>query len=184
MKKSILLGLFALLALSIASTANANVFFGLRCGADKIKIDNTALGLDEGSSYLMFSGFVGYHYSFFRLEGEYIYRPERDFANKKINEELHTAMGNLYFSPPIRSFIHPYIMGGAGLAIHEVEVLSISERDKSFAWQLGAGVELEFTEKVFLEVGGRVSDFGKAEIGNQKYGFEGYSLFGGLRFEY
>ena len=184
MKKFILTGLVALLALSMASTANANVFFGLRCGGDKVKIDNTSLALEEGDSDLMFGSFVGYHYSFFRIEGEYIYRPERKFVGNTIKEELHTAMGNLYFSPPIRSFLHPYVMGGAGLAIHQISVGTDSNRDKAFAWQLGVGIELEFTENVFLDVGGRVSDFGDAEIGNQKYGVEGHSIFGGLRFEY
>ncbi|MBP5534160.1 MAG: porin family protein [Alphaproteobacteria bacterium] len=184
MKKFILTGLVALLALGIASTANANVFFGLRGGAEKLKIENTSVNLDEGQTDFLFGAFVGYHYSFFRLEGEYTFHPERRYQGKTTKIEDNVAMGNLYFSPPIRSFFHPYIMGGAGCAFHDMSVGTNSNKSKSFAWQAGIGLELEFTENVFLDVGGRYSDYGKAEIGNQKYDLKAYSYFGGLRFEY
>ena len=184
MKKFILTGLVALLTLSIASTANANVFFGLRGGAEKLKINNTSLSLEEGQTDFFVGAFVGYHYSFFRLEGEYTFHPERTYQNGATKVEDHVTMGNLYFSPPVRSFFHPYIMGGAGCAFHNMYVGTNSNKSKSFAWQTGIGLELEFTENVFLDIGGRYSDYGKSKMGNQRYDLKAYSYFGGLRFEY
>ena len=184
MKKTILTGLVALLALGIASTANANVFFGLRAGAEKLKIDNTALALEEGQTEFLVGGFVGYHYSFYRLEAEYTFHPERNYQGGTTKLEDHVAMGNLYFSPPIRSFFHPYIMAGAGCAFHDMKVGTASDKSKSFAWQTGIGIELEFTENVFLDFGGRYSDYGHSKMGNTKYDIKSYTYFGGLRFEY
>lgn len=184
MKKFILTSLVSLLALGIASTANANVFFGLRGGAEKFKIDNSAQSLEEGQTDFLVGAFVGYHYSFFRLEGEYTFHPERTYQDGRTKVEDHVAMGNLYFSPPVRSFFHPYIMGGVGCAFHNMTVASNSDKTKSLAWQTGIGVELEFTEKVFLEFGGRYSDYGRAKLGRVKYDLKGYTYFGGLRFEY
>ena len=184
MKKIILTGLVALLTLGMVSTAKANVFFGLRGGAEKLKIKNTSLSLEEGQTDFMAGAFVGYHYSFFRLEGEYTFHPERTYKDGTIKVEDHVAMGNLYFSPPVRTFFHPYIMGGAGCAFHDMTAGTVSHKSKSFAWQAGIGIELEFTENVFLDVGGRYVDYGKSEIGNQKYDLTSYTYFGGLRFEY
>jgi len=184
MKKFILTGLVALLALGMTSTANANVFFGLRAGAEKLKIDNSALNLEEGQTDLLFAGFVGYHYSFYRLEAEYSFHPERKYQSGATKLEDHVAMGNLYFSPPVRSFFHPYIMGGAGCAFHELSTATASNKSKAFAWQAGIGIELEFTDKVFLDFGGRYSDYGDAKLSNRKYAIKSYTYFGGLRFEY
>ena len=184
MKKIILSGLVALFALGIASTAEANVFFGLRGGAEKLKIDNSALSLEEGQTDFFVGAFVGYHYSFFRLEGEYSFHPERSYQGGATKVEDHVAMGNLYFSPPVRSFFHPYVMGGVGCAFHDLSTGTVSDKSKSFAWQTGVGIELEFTEKVFLDAGVRYSDYGHAKLGNTKYDLKGYSYFGGLRFEY
>lgn len=184
MKKIILTGLIATLLMGAASTANADVFFGLRGGAEKLKVKNTSISLDEGKTDLMFGAFVGYHYSFFRLEGEYLYHMDRDYMGDSMKLESHSAMGNLYFSPPVRTFLHPYLMGGVGATFHDLSLNGDSDKKTVFSWQLGIGLELEFTENVFLDVGGRFARYGKAELNKEKYEVGGYSYFGGLRFEY
>ncbi len=184
MKKTLLAGLAVLSLFAISSTAQAGLFFGIRGGAEKFEAESTQLGIDEGRSDFMLGGFVGYHYSFFRFEGEYMYHPQRSFAGGTSKIETQTAMGNLYFSPPMRSALKPYFMGGAGAAFHSAKVANQSDDNITFAWQIGAGVELEFTENVFLEVGARYTDMRTAEMKDIEFDVKSLSCFGGLRFEY
>ena len=184
MKKILLIGTVAFLMSGMVSAANANVFFGMRAGTEKFKVDNTSQSLEEGRTDFLVGAFVGYHYSFFRLEAEYMYHPERSFQGGNTKIETQTAMGNLYFSPPVRSVFHPYVMTGFGVAFHNTDVGNTSDKNTAFAWQMGAGLEIEFSEKVFLEGGARFSKYGDAELGTQKYETKGLSYFGGLRFEY
>lgn len=183
MKKS-LLCLTALLMLGTASTANAGAFFGLRVGAEKYKVDNNSQNLEEGRTDFLMGGFLGYHWSFFRLEVEYLYHPQRSFQGGLTKMESQTVMGNLYFAPPVRSVLHPYFMGGGGAAFHSTKVTGDSDKNTAFTWQIGGGLELEFTENVFLDAGVRWMDMGNAKLNDEKYDVRGLSYFAGLRFEY
>ncbi len=184
MKKTVLTTLTALALTSLAYSAQANVFFGVRGGFEKYKVENSAYNLDNGKTDLILGGFVGYHQSFFRVEGEYLYHPERNFKDSNYKSETQTVMGNLYFSPPMKSVLHPYFMGGAGLALHSVKQGTGSDSNTAFAWQVGAGLELEFTEQVFLDCGARLMDMGAAQYQNQDIDTSSYLYYLGLRFEY
>jgi len=166
-----------------ASVAHAAVFFGARGGFEKYKVENSSLGLDNGKTDFMAGGFLGYHSGFFRLDAEYLYHPKRRFKGI-YRGEAQTVMGNLYFSPAVKSILHPYIMGGAGVAFHSLDVGGSSEKDHTFAWQTGVGVEFEFTDRVFLDVGGRWIDMGDPEHANKKFETTGYNYYVGLRLEY
>ena len=186
MKKTVLLILFALLAAGLSSEAQADLFFGIRGGAERLEIDGigtSALNADDSVNDFIFGGFVGYHYSFFRMEAEYMYHNKRSFEGD-IDVESQTIMGNLYFSPPMKSVVKPYLMGGVGAALHDTTVGTSNDSNADLAWHIGLGLELEFTENVFLEAGARYVNLGDAEFNSDKYEMCGFNYFGGLRFEY
>ncbi len=184
MKKFLFIFVCAFALVGLACPANAGMFFGARAGAEKYLIKNTSDQLDEGRTGFFAAGFVGYHASFFRFEGEYTYFPERSFQGKQMKANTQMVMGNLYFSPPMRFFIQPYVMGGAGVSLHKLEQSEVSKKTNAFSWQIGAGLELELSENVFLDVGGRWLNLGDAKLNSKKYSVDGYSYYGGLRFEY
>ena len=184
MKKTVLLILFALLVASVPSKANAGLFLGFRGGPERIEADG--INTEKGSysvNDIMFGGFVGYHYSFFRLEAEYMYHNKRTFK-ENIDIESQSVMGNLYFSPPTKGVVKPYLMGGVGAALHNTSITTEDDSNTDLAWHVGLGLELEFTENLFLEVGARYVNIGEAELNGNTYGMTGYNYFGGLRFEY
>ena len=176
--------LLALIAVSIAFSANAGIYFGGRGGFEKYKVKNSSIPLDNGKTDYLIGADIGYHYSFFRLEAEYLYHPQRSF-DSKYKDEAQTVMGNLFFSPPVKGWLHPYLMGGAGVAFHKFTMPGNDEhKDHNFAWQTGLGLEMEFSKNVFLDVGGRLIDFGDPEYERTKVETTGYFYYFGLRFEY
>lgn len=186
MKKTVLLILFALLVAGVSSKANAGVFFGIRGGAERLEIDGvgtSASNADDSVNDYVFGGFLGYHYSFFRMEAEYTYHNKRGFEGG-VDVESQTIMGNLYFSPPMKSVVKPYLMGGVGAALHSTEIGTNDASNTDLAWHIGLGLELEFTENVFLEAGARYVNMGEAELDADKFEMTGFNYFGGLRFEY
>ena len=185
--------LITLVAVSIAfaSSANAGVYFGGRGGFEKYKVENSGLGLDYGKTEYLIGGDIGYHTGFFRLEAEYLYHPRRTFDDR-YKTETQTVMGNLFFSPPIKGWLRPYLMGGAGVGFHSFTLPDDStHKDHNFAWQAGLGLEVKFASKassedggVFLDLGGRMIDMGDPEYDNVKIKSTGYFYYLGLRFEY
>ena len=180
--KKILTSLMVLGLVLATSTANAGIYFGGRGGFEKYKVENSDWGLDYQKTKFLAGGFLGYHSGFFRLEAEYLYHPKRSISG--FSSESQTVTGNLFFSPPIKSMLHPYIMGGAGAGFHKLTVGGDEEKDTTFTWQAGIGLEVEPTDNVFFDVGGRWIDFGDPEYEKHKVDTKGYFYYLGLRFEY
>ena len=180
--KKFILALTAACFVFCATQAKANIFFGIRGGIEKYKIENNNLKIDGGETDYLMAGFLGYHTGFFRLEAEYMYHPRRRLSDFK--DETQTVMGNLYFSPPIKSWLHPYLMGGAGVAFHSMTLNEEKKKDHTFSWQAGLGLELEFANNVFIDVGGRLVDYGRPEHNDEKFDTNGYLYYLGLRLEY
>ncbi len=176
--------LLTIMAICLASSANAGVYFAGRGGFEKYKVENSDMDLDNGKTDYLIGGARGYHRSFFRLEAEYLYHPQRSFDGK-YKSETQTVMGNLFFAPPIKGWLHPYLMGGAGVGFHNFKFEDESEhKDHTFAWQTGIGLEMEFSNNVFFDVGGRLIDMGDPEYEKTKIKTDGYFYYFGLRFEY
>ena len=186
MKKTLLFTLALIASVAFSTNAFAGAFFGIRSGAEKLDVEEANTAFEDSQGKFIGAGFVGYHYSFFRLEAEYMYQAKRSYQSEdnKVSIETHSVMGNLYFSPPVKSALKPYLMGGVGAAFLDTKDGNFSDDNTDLAWQVGLGLELEFTENVFLEVGGRFVNMGEAEVNNKAFEQTGFNYFGGLRFEY
>ncbi len=182
MKKTLLFA--ALLCGALAMPAQAGVYFGLKGGLEDIQVKDKKADLREFESDLVGSVFVGYHRSFFRFDLEYTYHPERKYADKTLKMTNHTGMANLYFEPPVKSFLKPYIGAGAGINYHDTEVGDESDSNTTFAWSASAGIGLEVSDHVFLDLGYRYMDMGKAKIDGEKIKTRSQQGYIGLRFEY
>ena len=181
--KNILL-LAALFCSFLSLPAQAGAYFGLKGGLEDIRVKDKDLDLREFESDLVGSAFVGYHYSFFRFDLEYTYHPEREYADKTLKMTNHTGMANLYFEPPVKYFLMHYIGVGAGINYHDTEVGTESDSNTSFAWSAAVGLGLEVSNHVYLDVGYRYMDLGKAKIADEKIKTRSQQGYIGLRFEY
>lgn len=184
MKKLLLSALLATAVCWTGATAEAGAYFGLKGGVADMQIKEKKSDLREFESDWFASGFVGYHFEFFRADVEYTYHPEREYNDKNIKAKNQSVMGNLYFEPPFRSWVQPYIGGGLGANFHDTKVGSESDTNTSFSWQAAAGIGLELTHNVFLDLGYRYIDMGKGKIEDAKFKMRAQEGYAGLRFEF
>jgi opacity protein-like surface antigen len=95
-------------------------------------------------------------------------------------------LGNLWIDIPTHSGFTPYVGGGAGVAWVDADTsfngqpLGYGDGEAGFAFQLGAGVKLDITEEVALDVGYRykgILDVDFEDAGGAPDDFKGGDLY-------
>ena len=198
MKKSLFCAVSALvlgLAIAPAAQARDGVYIAVRGGTSDQNIkDATSDALSELDSVSMFSGAVGYKYSYFRAELEYTWRDDYSdnqiTASGLINDELKSAsyMLNAYIDFMPEYIVSPYISAGIGytdLEINETITDSLGRQkyswDKNaFTWSVGAGATLRINKCLNLDAGYRYLNYGKIEGARMK----SHEWYGGLRYTF
>jgi outer membrane protein OmpA-like peptidoglycan-associated protein/opacity protein-like surface antigen len=132
--------------------------------------DGTRIARFKFKTGWMGGGVFGYAFdSGLRPEIELSYRDNKldkdSVADAQVDghERAKAAMGNLWFDLGKSSTIRPYIGGGAGYAqirFHNVRYPDAgvdipNDHDEKFAWQAGAGVNMDLGEHVALGLGYR-----------------------------
>ncbi len=135
---------------------------------------------------------VGFGYGLenypFRFELEYTKRPDLEFdaspvftpsmftkiESKFINK---TYMLNGYFDIPASKYIVPYLKLGVGYANNEVDYtvntttkITGDYKNTGFAWQVGIGMRIKFTNNVFCNLAVQHVELGDAQWGPWKNG--------------
>jgi opacity protein-like surface antigen len=89
-----------------------------------------------------------------------------------LDADLSTFYGfaNIYYDVFTWGRVTPYLGGGIGFARHEVDNVNLpaglsSGKNTEFAWNLQAGVAVDLTYNLALDVGYRYADFGDARTG-------------------
>ena len=203
MKKSLFCAVSALvlgLAIAPAAQARDGIYIAVRGGTSDQNIKDakdsvTADALDELDSVSMFSGAVGYKYSYFRAELEYTWRD--DYSDTKIiygslqNDELKSTsyMLNAYIDFMPEYIVSPYISAGIGytdLEINETTIDTAQGKQKyswdknAFTWSVGAGATLRINKSLNLDAGYRYLNYGKIEGARMK----SHEWYGGLRYTF
>ena len=202
MKKSLFCAVSALvlgLAIAPAAQARDGVYIAVRGGTSDQNIKDakdsaTSDALSELDSVSMFSGAVGYKYSYFRAELEYTWRDDYSdnqiTASGLINDELKSAsyMLNAYIDFMPEYIVSPYISAGIGYTDLEInETISddlgkqkLSWDKNAFTWSVGAGATLRINKCLNLDAGYRYLNYGKIEGARMK----SHEWYGGLRYTF
>ena len=130
----------------------------------------------------------------FRLEGEFGYReadlttvsgPGGSVSVSDWNLNIMSFMLNAYYDFKTQSTVTPFVGGGIGMLIAELEVEGFSEDDTVPGYQLMAGISWAASPNVSIDLSycfqGAASDFDKEGV---KLGYTSSNLFAGLRFNF
>lgn len=171
--KVLMLSLFLVLAFSLTS-AYADVgsgwYYGLGGGgavlsdSDWNQVDNSSTGELEYDAGYRLNGAIGYKFGMPRVEAEILYL-ENDIDKVKndataVSGQI-SALGfmiNGYLDFTNESRFTPFIMAGVGYANIEIEdylyagTRIIDDDDNVFAWQVGAGLGIDITENIVLDL--------------------------------
>lgn len=201
MKKSMVTLASALvLSMAAASTASARdgFYLAVRGGMDSYNLndkdDSAAVSsrADFGDVWMM-SGAIGYRYSYFRIEAEYVYRDDSDdtypAGSGPIEGKRHSVlesdsfMANAYIDFMPNYWISPYVSGGIGwtrLDVTNTDSRTYTYSSDNFTWSLGGGLSLRLNRCLNLDAGYRYVDMGDIEKAN----VNAHEYYGGLRFTF
>jgi len=204
MLKKILAGCAtATLCFTLASEAKAEcdgLYLALRAGVSNPDIgDSNTSGdrLDIDDNLLMISGALGYRYTYFRAEVEYIWHdkskhssstavPLPDGSNLVTSTsakfDYKSYMFNVYYDLAPYTWFTPYLQAGIGLTQMEYTFNYADGSNKydedNFTWSLGAGISAKMTNRLNLDIGYRYFDMGK--IGDGRV--HNHEVYGGVRY--
>lgn len=174
------------LLVSIPSFARSGAYFAVRGGLSDVRETSQ---VDTHEAGAVPSAAVGVYSGPLRGEVEYAYQSSTDFVENQAGDEMLTAefqrvMANGYIDLNVTRNVIPYLMAGAGMARHNVEVLKEKISGSNFAWNVGAGVGFRLTRNVTADVGARYVDLGKVEYdeGQKELTFDTVETYAGLRF--
>ena len=171
---------------SVSSFARSGVYLAVRGGLSDVRETSQ---VDTHEAGTVPSAAVGVYSGPFRGEVEYAYQSSTDLVQDRFDNELLTVefqrvMANGYVDLNVTRNVIPYLMAGAGMARHNVEVLKEKISGSNFAWNVGAGVGFRLTRNVTADVGARYVDLGKVEYdeGKKELTFDTVETYAGLRF--
>jgi opacity protein-like surface antigen len=144
--------------------------------------------LDAG---VAFNGAIGYDFSPCRTEISIGYQ-HHDFSGYSYggvlsdisghSVSLITIMANGYYDFNSGSGIHPYVMGGIGIAVPDATDKWVDKT--AFAWQAGAGVGIKVSEKATVDLGYRyLRPQGLKDNFDVDVNLETHNIMAGIRFE-
>lgn len=204
MLNKILAGCAAIvLGLSLATEARAEcdgLYIALRGGVSNPDIgDSNTSGdrLDIDDNLLMISGALGYRYTYFRAEVEYIWHDKSKHSSStsvplpddtnlvtktSAKFDYKSYMFNVYYDLAPYTWFTPYLQAGLGLTQMEYTFNYPNGRHKydedNFTWSLGAGISAKMTNRLNLDIGYRYFDMGK--IGDGRV--HNHEVYGGVRY--
>lgn len=183
----VLVSSLACAAAAGAADADHGVYVRLDTGASFSLDAGQDVGSDVGTAGIVGGG-VGYRFnSYLRGDLTLSYRGGYKIDSSKVMEGLtYTSKGgvdsvvglaNVYVDPFRFGVFRPYIGGGVGFARNQVGNLSVNvltyngtlegDTSTSFAWQGSAGVGVELTPALTLDIGYRYMDMGEGVTGSR-----------------
>jgi len=185
---------------------NATAYAGLKLGGSFMSFNDgnwtsdvggdVTYNYDANKDDTVFAGGITLGYDFkshFRAELEYLYRTQFDHDqcptkidrawNVKTGLDSQTLMLNLFYDFQNTTAFTPFVMLGAGLAVHKTEntvepiglVPDYTGRDVTqteFAWTAGLGMAYTFTENCVIDLTYRYIDMGEARYENYSPGYD------------
>ena len=106
------------------------------------------------------------------------------------SQSYRSYMLNGYFDVPTYTPVHPYVMGGVGIARVKNRLVLLNtddvtkKRDTNVAWQVGGGIGYNLTYNWTLDVGYRWVDNGKSKWGNVSMDSTEHQFTAGVRYTF
>ncbi|NTU58964.1 MAG: porin family protein [Chlorobiaceae bacterium] len=162
-----------------------SVSAGLGLPGDFEELSN-AWGVNSGVSW---NGAVGYDFNGPRVEAAIGYQ-ETDFASAGSGQtSFYSFMANACYDIPIVKGAKAYVLGGVGvmdLKADDDPPTSYWLNETYFAWQLGAGVGIDLSKSVVLDLGYRylkpeniICAYHDADVN-----WENHSVMAGIRYSF
>ena len=143
----------------------------------------TSVGIKTGAG---FNHSIGYQFkNSFSTELEFSHKTGDFDSVLSGNVNSNSFLVNGIYSFNIRKYYTPYIGYGMGFAFHEAKIKDLGNReDRTIAYQLKTGIDIEFSRKLSLLVGYRYFT-----SNNPKYGYftaetASHSIEAGVKFHF
>ncbi|SVE33384.1 uncharacterized protein METZ01_LOCUS486238, partial [marine metagenome] len=158
---------FLLLVVPVSASGESGPYLTFTGSIDNfgdVELTNIDPGLTVGSNIGKENGFgfnnsIGYQFkNSFSTELEFSYKSGEFEPGGGLDGEMTSmsVMLNGIYSFNIREFYTPYLGYGIGLTTHEAELKQMGDRsDGTLAYQVKAGVDMEFSRKLSLILGYR-----------------------------
>jgi opacity protein-like surface antigen len=102
------------------------------------------------------------------------------------DEDALFVLANLWIDLPIDEVVRPYVGGGVGFGRLDIDITGettgavtvdlIDDKDWGFAYQLGAGLALDFASNVAVDLGYRYKRINNADLEANTIGFTGIEI--------
>lgn len=169
-----------------AADADSGFYGRLDSGASFSRNAGQDVGTDVGAAGILGAG-VGYRFNrFLRGDVTLSYRDGYRIDSSKVMDGLTysskggvdslAGLANVYVDPVRFGIFRPYFGGGVGFARNRIGNVSVSVLDyngtldgnasTSFAWQGSAGVGVELTPTLTVDIGYRYMDLGEGVTGS------------------
>lgn len=186
---------------SLASAAEPYVSFSAGMGFmhnTDIKADGEKFNdaLEYKTGYAL-EGALGMQMEMFRVElaGGYQSNKIDTFFDLDLDEaeeesvSVISVMANGYADLDMSDQIAPYVMAGAGMAFAEMSLdvegeEPMSESDSAFAWQVGAGIGVQASEQIAVDLGYRYFATADLTLDDTKAKLDSSKLMLGMRYSF
>lgn len=186
---------------SLASAAEPYVSFSAGMGFmhnTDIKADGEKFNdaLEYKTGYAL-EGALGMQMEMFRVElaGGYQSNKIDAFFDLDLDEaeeesvSVISVMANGYADLDMSDQIAPYVMAGAGMAFAEMSLdvegeEPMSESDSAFAWQVGAGIGVQASEQIAVDLGYRYFATADLTLDDTKAKLDSSKLMLGMRYSF
>ena len=104
-----------------------------------------------------------------------------------VQSQLQTAFANFYYDLDTGTSVTPYVGVGLGYARIEEANNGVKSHEDNFAYNVGAGVSINLTYNMDVEVGYRFTDYGKIKDRNPSYdkrSYDSQEVLLGLRYTF
>lgn len=107
--------------------------------------------------------------------------------NYGLQSKLQTAFANFYYDLDTGTSITPYVGVGLGYARLSEKIGGLEFNEDNFAYNVGAGVSVNLSYNMDVEVGYRFTDYGKIKDRNPEYmkrNYDSQEVLLGLRYTF
>lgn len=198
MKKTLLLAGIASLVAFNASATEYLPYVAARLARVEVKNDITTIDYkekinDDQFGYRFAAGVMvplcGGLAESVRAEVEYglLNKTHNVVARNTVKSQLQTAFANFYYDLDTGTSVTPYVGVGVGYARIAEDTNGAESNEDNFAYNVGAGVSVNLTYNVDVEVGYRFTDYGKIKDRNPEYAKRNYDsqeVLLGLRYTF
>ena len=170
-----------MMATQVAAGSLANrPYLAARAGFDNIQLKADSEKEDK-TAFAFLIG-LGLRLRSFRAEIEWTDMMRSRLKSVRLEQQRY--MLQTYYDLPIRSAFRPYLNLGAGAAYTEVSDSGKKDDRTGFAWNAGAGLGVNVTRSLSVDIGYRYVDSGKPKLFNTKVKARSHEGYLGTRFSF